>query len=88
MVFFGGIIEIGLKYLNIDINIGLDYFDFVNGGMVLNIMFLDEFIYEEFIFVGYFSFDKSFEKWNISLGIRVEYIDVKGILVFLGSVNI
>ncbi len=84
---FGGTIETGLKYSNIDTNTGLDYFDLVNGGMVLNTTLSDEFTYEESIFAGYFSFDKSFEKWNISLGTRAEYTDVKGISVSLGSVN-
>lgn len=84
---FEGTFETGLKYSNIDTNTGLDYFNIVNGNLVLNPTLSDNFNYKESIFAGYFSFDKSFEKWNISLGTRAEYTDVKGISVAFGSLN-
>lgn len=84
---FEGTLETGLKYSNIDTNTGLDYFNLLNGNMVLNPALSDKFTYEESIFAGYFSFDKGFEKWNISFGTRAEYTDVKGISVSLGSLN-
>ena len=82
-----GDLTLGVKYSDIDTRSGLDFFDIINGVPDFNGSLSDIFDYQELIFAAYFSFDKSWEQWELSLGLRGENTEVNGESVSLGLVN-
>ncbi|WP_203295158.1 outer membrane beta-barrel protein [Luteirhabdus pelagi] len=85
--FWGGSFMAGLKYSDIDTDSGLRFFDNANNSEVFVPMLSDVFLYSENIAAGYFTFEKSWSKWALSLGLRGEYTDIEGDSQALGVVN-
>ena len=82
-----GDLVVGVKYSDIDTRSGLDFFDVLNGAPEFNGGLSDIFEYRESIFAAYFNFDKSWENWRFSAGLRGENTDVNGDSASLGLVN-
>ena len=82
-----GNLETGLKFSNINTDSGLDFYDVNNETTVQNESLSDLFMYSENIFAGYINYDREWEKWAISLGLRGEQTAVTGDSRSLGIVN-
>lgn len=84
---WGGTLETGFKFSSIDTESRLAFFDTENNGNVFNNALSDDFNYKENIFAEYINYQKDWEKWSISLGLRGEYTDIDAISRSLGQVN-
>lgn len=84
---FDGNFEMGIKYSNIDTKSGLEFFDILGGVPQFNTALSDTFDYNEAIFAAYLNFERSWEKWEVALGLRGENTEVEGASASLGLVN-
>lgn len=84
---WGGTFESGIKFSSIDTESKLDFFDFENNTSIFNDALSDDFNYREKIYAEYISFEKEWEKWSITVGLRGEYTNVDAISNSLGQVN-
>lgn len=84
---WGGTFETGFKFSSIDTESKLDFFNTVNTISTFNNSLSDDFNYKENIYAEYINFEKEWEKWSISAGLRGEYTDVDAISRSLGEVN-
>jgi len=76
--------EMGAKLSNVKTGSAIVHNDIINGAAVLNASNTDEFDYVQDIYAGYMSYDKSWEKWSLSTGLRVEQSEIE---TFSASVN-
>lgn len=84
---WGGTLQAGIKFSDIDTESILDFFNVQDGTNVFNNSLSDDFNYKENIYAEYISFEKEWEKWSITAGIRGEYTVVDAISRSLGKVN-
>lgn len=84
---WGGTFEAGLKYSNIDTESKLDFFNTESGSNVLDNALSDDFNYKENIYAEYINYEKEWEKWSLSAGLRGEYTAIEAISRSLGEVN-
>jgi len=82
-----GTFETGIKYSYINTESSLDYFDIENNAPNYIEENSDLFIYTESIFAGYLNYSKTYGKWDLDVGLRGEYTDVKGDSKSLGIIN-
>lgn len=76
----------GLKFSNVSSTSSQNFFD-TNSGSTLNPSLSDLFLYKENIFAAYAQIDRSWEKWSLAAGLRLEQTDVEGDSQSLGQVN-
>lgn len=76
----------GLKFSNVTSTSSQNFFD-TDSGTTLNPALSDLFLYDETIFAAYAQLDRSWEKWSLAAGLRVEQTDVEGDSQSLGQVN-
>ena len=74
-------LEFGTKIATIDTDNNFIQTNLNNGSEMLDLNNSGIFKYRETIFASYLSYTKSWEKWNLSLGLRSEYTDAEGNLV-------
>ena len=72
-----GSFEAGAKYSNVKTSSAIVHNDIIGNTEVLNTANSDAFNYDETVYAGYLSFDKSWEKWSLSTGLRVEQTEIK-----------
>lgn len=84
---WGGTFEAGFKFSNINTESKINFFDTENNIDTFNDALSDNFNYKENIYAEYINYEKDWEKWNISAGIRGEYTDINAISLTLGEVN-
>ncbi len=84
---WGGTLKAGVKFSNINTESMLNFFDTENNGNVFNNLLSDDFNYKENIYAEYINFEKEWEKWSLTLGLRGEYTDIDAISQSLGQVN-
>ena len=82
-----GTFEIGTKYTNINSGSGIDHYDFIGNGFVINPANTDAFDYEENVLAAYVSLDKNWENWSLSLGLRVEDSKIEGLSALTGQMS-
>ncbi len=82
-----GNIETGLKFSTINTDSGIDFFDINTSASILNESLSDLFVYKENIVAGYLNYDKEWDNWSISLGLRGEQTDIVGNSTSIGNVN-
>ncbi|RAJ16861.1 TonB-dependent receptor domain-containing protein [Olleya aquimaris] len=75
-----GKIGVGVKYSKINTNNQFDFYNRINGQDILNEDRTNDFNYDERINAAYFNYNKSFEKLNVQLGMRIEQTLSDGIL--------
>ncbi len=70
----------GIKASNVETRSDIIQFDIdtATGNQTLNTSNTNAFHYDEAVFAAYLSYDKSWEKWSLSLGIRAEQTNVEG----------
>ncbi|MCK0178830.1 TonB-dependent receptor [Flavobacteriaceae bacterium S0862] len=69
--------EIGAKFSDVTTNSVIKHYDIINNLPVKDPAKNDVFDYNEKVFAGYISFDKSWEKWSLSTGIRAEQTNIE-----------
>ncbi len=82
-----GTFEAGFKFSNINTESKINFFNTENNIHTFNDALSDNFNYKENIYAEYINYEKDWEKWNISAGIRGEYTDINAISLTLGEVN-
>ncbi|WGD34992.1 TonB-dependent receptor [Olleya sp. YS] len=78
--FLKGKIGLGVKYSKINTDNQFDFYNRINGQDILNEDRTNDFNYDERINAAYFNYNRSFEKLNVQLGMRVEQTQSDGIL--------
>lgn len=84
---WGGTLEAGLKFSNVNTESVLDFFDTENNTQVFNNALSDNFNYTENIYAEYINFEKEWEKWSLTLGLRGEFTEIEADSRALGQVN-
>ncbi len=81
--------ESGVKYSNINTKSDITQFDIdVNtGNEQIDLQNSDAFDYDEKVFAGYFNYSFDTENWSLSLGLRVEQTEIKGISISNNEIN-
>lgn len=79
--------DAGLKYSNVNTNSDITRADIINGSEVVNTNNTDAFKYEEKVFSTYSNFSKSWDKWDLNLGLRVEQTNIEGESLTLSETN-
>ena len=84
---WGGNFEAGLKFSSVNTESKLDYFDTPNNSNGYNATLSDDFQYKENIYSEYINFERAWEKWSVSAGLRGEFTDIDGVSHSMGQVN-
>ena len=71
-------LDFGLKYSNVITDSDITRVDIINNQEIVNTDNSDAFKYDEKVFAGYANFSKSWESWDINLGLRVEQSNIEG----------
>ena len=69
--------EVGVKLSNVETSSDIVHYDIIANAKVLNHANSDAFDYEENVHAGYVSFDKYWDKWSLSTGLRVEQTEIE-----------
>jgi len=77
----------GLKFSNVNTDSDISRFDIINGEEVLNSNNTDAFVYDENVFAAYSNFSKSWDKWEVNFGLRVEQTNIEGKSISLNETN-
>ncbi|MBT8245793.1 MAG: TonB-dependent receptor [Winogradskyella sp.] len=79
--------DTGLKLSNINTESSINRLDLDNGVEILNTANSNAFDYDENIFAAYVNYSKSWDKWDLILGLRAEQTDVDGFSPTLNQTN-
>ncbi|TWO33037.1 TonB-dependent receptor [Seonamhaeicola sediminis] len=79
--------ETGAKVSNINSESILNQFTFDNGIRQEDTLNSDTFLYDETNYAIYGSFGKTWDKWDLKLGLRTEYTNIKGNSILNNQVN-
>ncbi|WP_179021427.1 outer membrane beta-barrel family protein [Winogradskyella forsetii] len=79
--------DAGVKYSNINTDSNITRLDIIGGSEVVNTANTDAFKYDEKVFAAYSNYSKSWDKWDLSLGLRVEQSNIEGESVILNDTN-
>ncbi|MFD1062639.1 TonB-dependent receptor domain-containing protein [Winogradskyella litorisediminis] len=79
--------DAGAKFSNINTESAINKFDINNGTETLDTANSNAFDYDEKVFAAYANYSKSWEKWDIVLGMRIEQTNVEGFSATLNQTN-
>ena len=82
-----GTFEVGVKYTNVNSGSGIKHYDFIGNSFIINSTNTDAFDYEEKVLAAYVGLDKSWERWSLSLGLRVEESKIEGLSALTGQMS-
>ncbi|REE08521.1 outer membrane receptor protein involved in Fe transport [Winogradskyella pacifica] len=68
----------GVKYSNVNTDSDITKLDVVGNSQVLDVNNTDAFKYDEKVFAAYSNYAKSWDKWELNLGLRVEQSNIEG----------
>ena len=71
-------LDLGLKYSNVKTDSGITRVDIINNQEVVSSDNSDAFTYDEKVVAGYVNYSKSWDAWDINLGLRVEQSNIDG----------
>ena len=79
----------GIKSSNVETESDITQLDIntTTGNQTLNIANTNTFIYDESVYAGYISYNKDWEKWSFSGGLRAEQTDIEGISPTTNTTN-
>ncbi|MDO1502141.1 outer membrane beta-barrel family protein [Winogradskyella maritima] len=80
-------LETGLKYSNVTTQSSIERLDVINGQEQINQANSNAFDYGEKVFAGYINYTKSWDKWDLTLGLRAEQTNVEGFSETLSQTN-
>lgn len=75
-----GKLGLGVKYSNINTENQFDFFNRENGQDIIDMDRTNNFQYDERIAAAYVNYSRTFKKWNVQAGLRVEQTSSDGIL--------
>ncbi len=79
--------EAGIKYSNVNTDSDITRIDVINDQEVLNTDNTDAFSYDEKVFAAYTNYSKSWDEWDLNIGIRVEQTNIEGKSLTLNDTN-
>lgn len=79
--------DVGVKYSNVNTDSNITRVDIINGSEVINTANTDAFKYDEKVFAAYSNYSKSWDKWDLNLGLRVEQTNIEGESLTLAETN-
>ncbi|WP_400075704.1 TonB-dependent receptor domain-containing protein [Winogradskyella sp. R77965] len=79
--------DMGLKYSNVKTDSDITRLDIIDGAEVLNTDNTDVFKYDENVFAAYTNYSKTWDKWDLNLGLRVEQTNIEGESLTLSETN-
>lgn len=85
--YWGGKLEVGFKLSEIDTESKMNFFNTLNNIDTYNNALSDDFNYNEKIYAEYINFEKEWEKWSFTAGLRAEYTETNAISRRLGSTS-
>lgn len=81
------VFDVGVKYSNVNTDSDITRLDVINGSEVLNTDNSDAFSYDENVFATYANYNKSWDKWDLNIGLRVELTNIEGESLTLSETN-
>ncbi len=81
------IFDVGVKYSNVNTNSDITRIDIINGNEVVNMENSDAFKYDENVYAAYTNYSKTWDKWNMNIGLRVEQTNIEGTSISLNETN-
>jgi outer membrane receptor protein involved in Fe transport len=82
-----GSFDVGAKFSNIQTDSDIIKEDLIGETPVLDPLNSDAFNYNENVYAGYLNYSRSWERWDLNIGIRAEQTDVRGESVSLNTIN-
>jgi outer membrane receptor protein involved in Fe transport len=79
--------ETGLKFSNVNTQSDITRLDIINGSEVINTGNSNVFDYDENVFGAYVNYSRSWEKWDLVLGLRAEQTDIESFSKTLNETN-
>ncbi|WP_241974232.1 TonB-dependent receptor domain-containing protein [Winogradskyella wandonensis] len=79
--------DAGLKFSNVTTESAITRVDIINGNEVINTANSNAFDYDENVFAAYINYSKSWDKWDIVLGLRTEQTNIEGFSPTLNQTN-
>ena len=79
--------DAGIKYSNVNTDSDITRLDIINDQEILNPENSDAFKYEENVFAGYANYSKSWDRWDLNIGIRAEQTNIEGESLSLAETN-
>ena len=79
--------DVGLKYSNVNTDSDITRLDIINGEEVINTDNTDAFKYDEKVFAAYTNYSKSWDKWDLNIGVRLEQTNIEGESLTLNETN-
>ncbi|WP_299362894.1 outer membrane beta-barrel family protein [Winogradskyella sp.] len=79
--------ETGIKYSNVNTDSDIERTDIINGQEVPNLDNTDAFKYDESVYAAYANYSKSWDKWDLNIGLRAEQTNIEGESVSLNETN-
>ncbi|WP_179353289.1 TonB-dependent receptor domain-containing protein [Winogradskyella vidalii] len=79
--------EAGIKYSHVNTDSDITKYDIIGESETIDTNNTDAFKYEENVFAAYTNYAKSWDKWNLNLGLRLEQTNVEGESETLSETN-
>lgn len=79
--------DAGLKYSNVNTDSDITRLDVIGNSEVINMNNTDAFNYDENVIAAYSNYTKSWKKWDLNLGLRVEQTTIEGESLTLSETN-
>jgi outer membrane receptor protein involved in Fe transport len=79
--------DVGIKYSNVNTDSDITRVDIIAGSEVINTNNSDAFKYDEKVFAAYSNYSKSWDKWDLNIGFRVEQTNIEGQSLSLSETN-
>jgi len=70
--------DAGVKYSNVNTDSDITRLDIINGAEILNTDNTDAFNYDEKVFAAFTNYSKSWDKWDLNIGLRAEQTNIEG----------
>ena len=80
-------LDLGVKFSNINTESDITRIDIINGVEVINTANSNAFNYDENVFAAYVNYSKSWDNWDLVLGLRAEQTNVEGVSPTLNQTN-
>ena len=79
--------DAGVKYSNVNTDSDISKLDIEGNSEIIDINNTDAFTYDEKVLAAYSNYTKSWDKWELNLGLRVEQSNIEGESISLNETN-
>jgi hypothetical protein len=77
----------GVKFSNVNTDSDITKLDIINGAEVIDPTNTNAFKYNENVWAAYSNYSKSWDKWDLNVGLRVEQTNIEGESITLNEIN-